>query len=568
MNFFDTFHFQLPTEGALLGLAFIFAFIAGNFAKYIKVPKVTAYILVGVILGPSVLNVFTTEMAESYHTINEVAFGLILFNIGGEFHRGLFKNLALKHLTHSAILAFGIFTITSLICYLFSFATDMSSAQQIAFSLMLGTIAIAAAPPTTLLVIKELDSEGPLTHIVIVFLAVGTIITLIISQAFTIAFESFGIWNESNLSIAMQFLKLAWKTIGSLLIGVFLGFILSLIVQKEKKEGEVLLAIICIILFGQTTAHMIGLDPLLTSLFIGFALVNIAPTGMSLHKILKDAGSSIYALFFVLAGAHIHIQEQLETVGIIGLGYILARTIAIFISSYFSAYISKEPKVIGKFMGPAILSHAGAALAIAMTLKDQHDQSAQMVMTVIMGSIFFFEIVGPLTLKFALKAIGETNLTQGFSSGATKVIHSPKELVINFLINTGLITKIKDGEEEVVSQFVCKNILTIDQNATFAQVTKFINDHVLPIYTVIDDEGNFIGTIGLDSVRRAKGKFNAPSSTIANDLATCRNNVCEASTLEEAIELFDALAVSALPVVRVNSNKLIGILYYKDIVLV
>jgi Kef-type K+ transport system membrane component KefB len=163
-------HFtSFTSEISLLGIIFLVAFFTGRVAQKLKIPKVTAYILVGILFGPSLFNFLTEEMAHQHETFNEVAFGLILFNIGGEFHKGLFKNLELKHIYHSTIMAFLILIITALISYLFSLTTNMDLGQRVAYSITLGTIAIAAAPPTTLLVVKELDAEGPLTHLTMVF---------------------------------------------------------------------------------------------------------------------------------------------------------------------------------------------------------------------------------------------------------------------------------------------------------------------------------------------------------------------------------------------------------------
>jgi predicted transcriptional regulator/energy-converting hydrogenase Eha subunit E len=441
----------------------------------------------------------------------------------------------------------------------------MELGQKIAYAITLGTIAIAAAPPTTLLVVKELDAEGPLTHLTMVFLAIGTIVTLTLSQVFAIVFTQAGVWHGPDLSLNIQLFHLFLKVFGSLGVGIILGFILSLIVEREKKEGEVLLAVICIILFGQSMAHFFHTDPLLTALFTGFALVNFAPTGMNIHKILKDAGSTIFAFFFILAGSHIHLQQQLQTVGILGFGYIIARTFGVLGSSYIAAKISKEPKVIGKYLGSSVLSHAGAALAIALTLSKYHSPSAQTAMTVVIGSIFFFELVGPLTLKHSLKVINEVNASSNPLGTPKKVIHSPKELFITFLLNIGIIKDEEIQHDQSISHFICRNALTINEGANFNQVIKFINDHQMPSYPVVDNDGLLIGTISFTAIKRAKGQFNVNSTATARELAVHQDFLREDQTIVEAMRHFDNLGVAALPIVRKGSKKLIGILHYKDL---
>ena len=95
-----------PTEHIpILGTAFFAAFFIGKAAKYVKLPKVTAYILVGIILGPSALGYINESFAQEFHIINDIVFGLVLFTIGGEFHRELFKKLAWNHVGFSILLS-------------------------------------------------------------------------------------------------------------------------------------------------------------------------------------------------------------------------------------------------------------------------------------------------------------------------------------------------------------------------------------------------------------------------------------------------------------------------------
>jgi predicted transcriptional regulator len=378
-------------------------------------------------------------------------------------------------------------------------------------------------------------------------------------------FTQTGIWSGPEVPLSTQLLYLFLKVFGSFAVGVVLGFILSLIVEREKKEGEILLAVICTILFGQSLAHLFHMDPLLTALFTGFSLVNFAPTGMNIHKTLKDAGSTIFAFFFILAGSHIHLQQQIQTVGILGVGYILARSVGVLLSSYISAHISKEPKIIGRYLGSSVLSHAGAALAIALTLNKYDSVSAHTAMSVVIGSIFFFELVGPLTLKHSLKVINEVNAMSTKQGVPKKVIHSPKELIHTFLVNLGIIHDEEIHHDQAISHLICRNTLTIDETATFSQVLKFINEHQMPAYPVVDTEGNLVGTISFTAIKRAKGKYNASSSATAKELAVHHNHLREDENILIAMEHFDNLGVSALPVVRKESKKLIGILHYKDV---
>ena len=63
----------------LLGL------LGGKIARKIGLPKVTGYIITGLLIVPSVFGLISFETLKSMSLINDIALGLILFAIGGSF---------------------------------------------------------------------------------------------------------------------------------------------------------------------------------------------------------------------------------------------------------------------------------------------------------------------------------------------------------------------------------------------------------------------------------------------------------------------------------------------------
>jgi len=462
---------DLPHIVPLLGLALMSALFAGKIAKRIGLPKVTAYMMVGIILGPTGFNYLTEPIADKFHFINEIAFGLILFNIGGEFHRGLFENITLKHLKFSLVFSLLSVLFISCLCFLFTYFTDMQLNQRLMFSFYMAFVALAAAPPTTLLVIKEYNSNGPLTQSIFVFLIVSTVLALVGTEVLEVVYEYMGYWSGGGEQLIHHMLGLAWSFAGAVLFGMILGVLLSYWEQQEHNTSELYFAVICFIIFGITISHYLNLNPLFLSLALGFTLVNTSPTGIIVHQSIKEMGLSVFAIFFVLAGAHIHLQEQLQSLGILGLGYIIARTIGIFLSSKISSILTNEDEVVEKFLGPSVLSHAGAALAIVMSIKGRSEETAQTIVSVVMTSIFVFEIVGPLSLKFSLiksKEAAAVMKTKNISKSFYGFYHLIKNFVRN--INSGA----SKSDVKTVSSIVNHEIFAIQETATIVELTEFL----------------------------------------------------------------------------------------------
>ena len=555
----------LQNKIPVMGIALTLCIIAGKLAKKIKLPKVTAFIFVGVILGPSFTNLLPIEMTNSLNFLNEIALGLILFNIGGEFNRELFKKMPLRRVRYSLMLSTLIVVSVSAICFLFNLLSDVSIQQNFIISTFLGIVALSPAPLTTMLVMKEYDAKGSLSESIVIFLAVGTGMAIILAQIFTVGFEFFGLWEGSGHSMMASLGKLLWAIFGSIFLGMLLGFLLSYREQKEKKQSEMLLAVICTIMVGQSLSFYLETDSLLISLVLGFTLVNTSKTGKEIHDAIKDMGLTLYAIFFVLAGAHIHFQVQMKTMGVIGVGYLIARTVGIMFSSYVAGKFYKEDKKMYFNKGLAILSHAGAALAIILKLNPK-EETAQVIIIVITASIFVFEVVGPLCLKFALISANEIIKGGSNNDGTARLKISLTELVENFFRNLGLSKDSSANEIQNIRDLVKKDMLTISASTTVPNVLKFVQNHAQTIYPVVDEDNKYIGLINLNRLNDTINEDNS-NLILARSVILKAPHIHENATFQEAVDIFhreDPLEV--LPVVQVVSRELIGFVTYKEVV--
>ncbi|MBF0245202.1 MAG: cation:proton antiporter, partial [Planctomycetes bacterium] len=207
---------------ARVGIALLLAFSAGKVASRLHVPKVTGYILAGFFLGPSVSGLFSKTLVHDLQVLSDIALGLILFNIGGEFKRELLKQMGMKSLKFTFSLVTIVFTVTATSCFLASYLSAVSLSGRLFMAIYLGFIAIATAPPTTLLVINEYNARGPVTRHVMIYLLLGTMIALIGGQTALRIFETAGLWGEGKGSLLSQMGLLAWNILGAIFVGILL----------------------------------------------------------------------------------------------------------------------------------------------------------------------------------------------------------------------------------------------------------------------------------------------------------------------------------------------------------
>ena len=66
-----------------LGIILIAGLAAGKGINRLKLPAVTGYLLIGLLLGPSVFNLLSNEKVTALAPINTIALSIIAFSIGG-----------------------------------------------------------------------------------------------------------------------------------------------------------------------------------------------------------------------------------------------------------------------------------------------------------------------------------------------------------------------------------------------------------------------------------------------------------------------------------------------------
>ena len=85
-------HVDMPIL-LLLGIIVILSFYCGRSMKYVKLPSILGYMTLGVILGPSVVNLLNDGLQEQLSFITEIALGFVALSIGIELKLSSLKRL-------------------------------------------------------------------------------------------------------------------------------------------------------------------------------------------------------------------------------------------------------------------------------------------------------------------------------------------------------------------------------------------------------------------------------------------------------------------------------------------
>jgi Kef-type K+ transport system membrane component KefB len=552
-----------------LALSLVLAFLGGKAAARLHVPKVTGYVLAGFVLGPSVLNWLNLPLQQEIHFIADLALGLILFNIGGKFDRELLRDIRGRTLRFSGWMAVGVgVTVAGLTALTAPWVSPLSGREGIQAGLYLGAVALAAAPPTTLMVIRECDSQGPVTRRLIVFLVVGTVLAIAGANTLEALFQVTGAWQGGERSAAGLLLGAAWSVLGAVAVGAVAGLLLSYWEQHEHRESELLLGVVCTILVGLMVSDHLHVEPMLVSLTIGFVLVNASPYGEHIHLVVQRMGLPVFALFFVLAGAHIQLARQFTAVGLLTAGYVLFRVAGFWAGSRLAARLSGEDPTLARQTGWGLLSHAGAALGIVTQLQARKEPAAQAIVETVFAAVVGFEIAGPILLRRCLLAAGEVKIASLVGQGVSGIKQSFGDLVAQCAHNLGLKGRFsRRSRPQSLKPFIRHKVLALDADATLDEVIKFISDHQFPVYPVVGAENRFEGVIGLNEVKNVMFDPFFARLVLASELVESRERLALSDSLEKALEIFAKSGRDHLPVVDPETGQYLGVVSHKELLL-
>jgi len=138
----------------------------------------------------------------------------------------------------------------------------------------------------------------------------------------------------------------------------------------------------------------------------GATLINLAPEAKHLFSILGKTDPPVYAIFFVLAGAHLQLSSLL-LIGLTGVAYTMARIVGKIAGCWFGAGHLGYPPTVRKYLGVTLVAHAGVAIGLALQIRSAFPQYAEVIAAVILGSVLINEVLGPVMTKFAILRAGE-----------------------------------------------------------------------------------------------------------------------------------------------------------------
>lgn len=402
-----------------VSVALIMGLLMTRIVKPLKLPDVTAYLIAGVLIGPyflgqlnlSGIGFVSHADVEQYTLICNVALGFIAFAIGNEFRLSELKHIGKQALIVGIVegLVASLFVNVAMIVLHFV----LGSKLPISTAITLGAIATATAPAATLMVVRQYKAKGKVTDILLPVVALDDAVALMV---FAISFGVANAMNSGNFDVKSIALEPAMEIILSLVVGAFMGWLLTQLETLFNSNSNRLSLTIAFVFLtvGVSMAEFniggfhVKFSSLLVCMMMGTVFCNLCPLSEDLMEKSDRWTAPLFALFFVISGAELELSVFKDFgIVLIGVVYILFRCIGKYVGAWISARASKCDPMVCKYLGITLFPQAGVALGMSITAVAQMGEQGAMIRNIILFSVLIYELVGPSMTRWALTKAGD-----------------------------------------------------------------------------------------------------------------------------------------------------------------
>ena len=387
-----------------LGFLLVGAFLGGAAAARIRLPRITGFLLVGLIAGPYVSGLLTHDMMVAGKAVEGVAVALIALTAGGEIKLAWLRQHAARLAVITGLQIVFVGTAVGCVVFfgrsLFPFMpSDLLGAAVI--SLVLAAIAISNSPTVTIALISDCKAKGPLSQTVLgIVVVVDVCVIVLFAVTLAIAKDVLGTGSGSSLG-----LSLARELGGSVLVGLGFGIGITAFLRYVSRDTAVFILGICFAMAQIAAAF--HLEALLIALTAGMWVENVSSARAEpLMKSIAKVSLPVYAVFFAAAGAKVNLVA-LASMWPLALLLSATRAAAIWAGAAAGARLARVEPVIARYAWLGLISQAGVTLALAAILQRSFPEWGEGIGVLIVSMIAFHEILGPIGFQYALRRAGE-----------------------------------------------------------------------------------------------------------------------------------------------------------------
>ena len=370
------------------------AWLAGELGhRWLALPRISSYGLAGFLLAAGQAGVLPEVRGGAIALVANVAFGLILFELGYRINLAWLRAnpwLGVTSLVESGCTFYAVFAVAQ------AFAVPSVTA------LLLASLAMSTSPAAVLRVVNEVRSSGQVTERTLHLSAFNCVLALLAFKAVV----GYGV-----LASAGSVFQAVWSSLVVVLVSAGLGALFGVAVPGLlrllgglARNGTVVFALAVLLLTALTVA--LKFSPLLAALAFGLVARQRRVVLSQVQRNFGALGDLLTVLLFVFIGATLDWRQAFAGVPLalaVVVGRTLVKTAATTLFARLSGVTWRKGALTGLALTPL------SAFTVLLLEQTRHlkldllDQVAG-----VMAVVLLLEVLGPLLTRWALVWAGET----------------------------------------------------------------------------------------------------------------------------------------------------------------
>jgi Kef-type K+ transport system membrane component KefB len=401
----------MPESMMALGFTLIGAYLLAKILKKLRLPKITGYIIAGIITGPFFINLLSVPVVKNLQLIDNIALSLIALTAGGEFKYKKVKNQMSTIV--SAIFWQIIVVMAGFVGFVILYSKNISFIANASYSVVLGTalligaLSVAKSPATTIAIITETKAKGPFTDFILAVTVFKDII-IVLLFSITLSIAKPLILEATDIQLD-YFFHIVFEILLSIALGVVIGAIILFYLKYVGQQR--VLFLLGLILFGIELSSFLPIKIILLFMVAGFFVQNFSDLGSELIDVIEEGSLPIFVIFFTIAGASLNLPIFIKN-WLLALVVVILRLITTFMGTYIGGKLTGSTTAIQRYGWMGFVGQAGLSLGLASLTKQTISGSVGLgISTIIVASITINQIIGPILLRYAFGKVGEIHAT-------------------------------------------------------------------------------------------------------------------------------------------------------------
>lgn len=428
-----------------VALMLICGFLMTRITKLLRLPNVTAYIITGILLGPYCFKLIPDSVVSGMEFISDMALAFIAFSTGEFFRFGDLKKNGMKVVVITVMESLVASALVFVLCY-------PILKLNLAFSVVLASLAAATAPASTLMTIRQTGAKGDFVNTLLQVVALDDLVGLV---AFSVAISVATVSQAGGAFSLWGIVQPLLMNVLVLILGGVFGFIMKMLMPKKRSTDNRLIISIALLFAFCGICSVMEISPLLGCMSMGTVYINITGDD-KLFKQLNYFSPPILLLFFVRSGLTFDLNALFDSsmVGsvpliLVGVLYFIVRIAGKYAGAYLGCLVTKKDAKVRNYLGLALIPQAGVAIGLAaLGARTIGGEMGVALNTIILASSVLYELIGPAAAKLALYLSGSysNKLEQLVSVSETTPEGKPKTAV------DLLVERINKIQEEIKEQ--------------------------------------------------------------------------------------------------------------------